>query len=191
MKKKIIVLLLVVALIPSAIFANDILQLGLNVGYKPTLSQMMEGGELDDYFKWEYFTFAPELKLNLFFIDFDASAYFNFGNNAILIDTQLASDLYFKLSVVKLALGVGINMPFLYSGDTWTMNGHLLENAGDAFAESKLVYRAGVTVNLAILSVGLNAAVPCKGTFSASNAGDIFNPMWESTRVSAVVLFGF
>ncbi len=184
MKKKIIVLLLVVALIPSAIFANDILQLGLNVGYKPTLSQMMEGGELDDYFKWEYFTFAPELKLNLFFIDFDASAYFNFGNNAILIDTQLASDLYFKLSVVKLALGVGINMPFLYSGDTWTMNGHPLDEAGAAFMNANLAYRAGLGLDFGKFNMMVNYSVPTKGTFSNPD----FAPRWDGGQFSLGLL---
>ena len=65
-----------------------------------------------------------------------------------------------------------------------------LDNAGDAFAQSKLVYRAGATFNLSFLSIGLNVLLPGKASFS-QGGWDVMNPMWESTRVSAVALFNF
>lgn len=198
MKKRVAVILLVICILPATLAAaTPFFQFGPLVSYNKTVV------ELDDESAWKdinNFSFGADVRLNpIKWLSIDIPATIGFGSKgsfsiALLPTINANIPIYITDSIgLDIALGVGTQFDFQYVGEAkeWTMNGHLLENAGDAFAESKLVYRAGVTVNLAILSVGLNAAVPCKGTFSASNAGDIFNPMLESTRVSAVVLFGF
>lgn len=187
MKKKIIIALLIVALLPSAIFASsDILQLGLNVGYKPTFSQI-SGGEVGDevwdYFEWEYFTFAPEVKLNLFFIDLDALAFFNFAEGRTLIDTQLAADLYLKLAFVKLSAGAGVSLPFLYDSRGWTINDVPVD--GDAFLNANLNYRLGVGFDFGRFNLMTNYIVPTKGTFKNPD----FAPNLESGSFSLGLLF--
>ena len=183
MKKKLIVMLLVVAMLPAMIFASsDILQFGLNVGYKPTLADLTSSDastDVKDYFKMEYFTFAPELKLNLFFIDLDTTAYFNFSDTEVLIDTHVGADLYFKLfNTLKLSGGVGINMPFKYvKGDAWYINELPLTGAGfvDTLQNSNLAYRAGVGFDFGRFNMMVNYSVPTKGTFKSPD----FKPEWD------------
>ena len=164
MKKKLIVMLLIVAMLPAMLFASsDILQLGLNVGYKPTLDTLINNTEADwkDYFKMEYFSFAPELKLNLFFIDLDTTAYFNFAEEGILIDTQIGADLYAKLfGVMKLSAGAGINMPFYYdkTNSEWRIGAAKLDGTSfvDSIKNSYLAYRAGVGFDFGRLNMMVN-----------------------------------
>ena len=194
MKKKIIVMLLVVAMVPAMIFASsDILQLGLNIGYRPTLETLMDNPASDwkDYFNKDFFSFAPELKLNLFFIDLDATAQFAFMDTGTLINTELASDLYFKLfGFLRLSAGAGINIPLFYNkaDSSWYINTTVpLSGTGflDAMKNSYLVYRAGLGFDMGRFNMMVNYSVPTTGTFNAPD----FKPNWNGGQFSLGLLF--
>ena len=193
MKKKLIVMLLVVAMLPAMVFASsDLLQVGLNIGYRPTLDTLINDPATDwkDYFQQDFFSFAPELKLNLFFIDLDATASFAFMDQGTLIDTTLAADLYGKLfGVVRLSAGAGISMPFFYnkSDSTWYINQDVPVSGTsflDTVKNSYLVYRAGVGFDFGRFNMMVNYSVPTTGTFNNPD----FTPKWDGGQFSVGLL---
>ena len=193
MKKKLIVMLLVVAMLPAMLFASsDIMQIGLNIGYRPTLDTLMNNPESDwkDYFNMDYFSFAPELKLNLFFIDLDATAQFAFMDEGTLINTEVAADLYAKLfGVVRLSAGAGLAMPFFYNkaNGTWYID-ETVPMDGQSFLDtvknSRLNYRAGVGFDFGRFNMMINYSVPTSGTFMNPD----FKPDWYNGQFSLGLL---
>ena len=197
MKKRVAVILLVICILPATLAAaTPFFQFGPLVSYNKTVV------ELDDENAWKdinNFSFGADVRLNpIKWLSIDIPATIGFGSNgsfsiALLPTINANIPIYITDSIgLDIALGVGTQFDFQYVGDRndWTMNGLPMDNAGDAFAQSKLAYRAGATFNLAFLSIGINAILPCRTSFS-EGGWDVINPMWESTRVSAVALFNF
>ena len=192
MKKKIIAVLLALMLIPAAAFATPLFQVGPLVAYNRSAIELGESTEgLTDI---NNFSFGADVRLNIAnYFSLDVPATIGFGSKGAFTAAAIPT-VNFNipiLGLVDIALGVGTQFDFQHIDGDWTMNGLPFDSASEAFEQSKLVYRAGVTVNLSILSIGLNATVPCTDPFTSDDIGGIFTPVWESTRVSAVVLFNF
>ena len=192
MKKKIIAVLLALMLIPAAAFATPLFQVGPLVAYNRSAIELGESTEgLTDI---NNFSFGADVRLNIAnYFSLDVPATIGFGSEGAFTAAAIPT-VNFNipiLGLVDIALGVGTQFDFQHINDEWTMNGLPFDSASEAFEQSKLVYRAGVTVNLSFLSIGLNATVPCTDPFTSDDIGGIFPPVWESTRVSAVVLFNF
>ena len=194
MKKRLVIVLIALMLIPATLSAAPFLQIGPLASYNRTVVDIEELGEADGW-KIDNFSFGADIRVNpLKYLSVDIPVTLGFGSHGG-ISIALIPTVNVNIPITglfDLAIGVGPQFDFQYVGDRndWTMNGLPMDNAGDAFAQSKLAYRAGATFNLAFLSIGINAILPCRTSFS-EGGWDVINPMWESTRVSAVVLFNF
>ncbi len=192
MKKRLVIVLITLMLIPATLSAAPFFQIGPLASYNRTVVDIEELGEADGW-KIDNFSFGADIRLTpLRHLSIDVPVTIGFGKDSFSFALIPTLNLNIPIAnIVDIAIGAGPQLDFQYAGgaiDEWTMNGLPMDNAGDAFAQSKLAYRLGVTINLAFLSVGLNATLPCQASFS-SGSWDMLNPMWESTRVSAVVLF--
>ena len=190
MKRRIAIIMIALALIPATLSAAPFFQIGPLASYNRTIVDIEELGEADGW-KIDNFSFGADIRLTpLKYMSIDVPVTIGFGKNSFSFAVIPTLNLNIPIAnIVDIAIGAGPQLDFQYAGgaiDEWTMNGLSID--GGAFAQSKLAYRLGVTVNLAFLSIGLNATLPCQASFS-SGSWDMLNPMWESTRVSAVVLF--
>ena len=188
MKKKIIAVLLALVLIPAAAFATPLFQVGPLVAYNRSAIELGESTEgLTDI---NNFSFGADIRLNIAnYFSLDVPATIGFGSEGAFTAAAIPT-VNFNIPILGL-VDIALGVDFQHIDDEWTMNGLPFDSASEAFEQSKLVYRAGVTVNLSFLSIGLNATVPCTDPFTSDDIGGIFTPVWESTRVSAVVLFNF
>lgn len=191
MKKRVVALLAALVFFASIVTAAPLLQLGPLVSYNKTVVEFDDGEEWGDI---NNFSFGADIRINpLKHMSIDIPATIGFGNGgAFSIAAIPTINANFPIGgIADIAIGAGTQFDFQYTGKDgdWTMNGLSLDDAGDAFSNSKLVYRLGVTFNLAFLSIGANAILPGSAGFGEGDIGGIFNPMWESTRVSVVALF--
>ena len=191
MNKRIIAILLAMTIIPVSLMAAPFLQVGPLVSYNHTV---VEFENEEDWGDINNFSFGADVRINpLKHLSIDIPATLGFGTGgAVSIAAIPTLNVNIPIGgLVDIAIGAGTQFDFQYTGKggEWTMNGLQMEDAGDAFQHSKLVYRAGVTLNLSFLSVGINALVPGHAGFGDGDLGGVFNPMWESTRFSVVALF--
>ena len=146
----------------------------------------------DDWGNINNFSFGADLRINpVKNLSLDIPVTIGFGKDAFSLAAIPTINANIPIAeIVDIAVGVGTQLDFTKAGDTWTLNGLPMDEAGGALAGSKLVYRAGLTVNLGILplGIGINAVVPGSSGFGEGDIGGIFIPMWESTRISIVAL---
>ncbi len=192
MRRKAIAVLLVLVLVSTALSAAPFFQIGPLASYNKTVVEID-----DDKESWgiNNFSFGADVRLTPFkYFSIDIPATLGFGSQGSFSIAAIPTlNINIPLgNIVDIAVGAGTQFDFQYAGGEskdWTMNGLPLENAADAFQHSKLVYRLGVTFNLAFLSIGANAVLPGSAGFGDGDIGGIFTPMWESTRFSLVALF--
>lgn len=198
MKKRIAIVLLVLAIIPATLAASTpIFQLGPYVAYNKTFVDVKDEGV--DVLNLHNLSFGADIRINpgkWFSIDIPATLGFGVGGGekgfsiGVIPTLNLNIPVYITDGIgLDIAVGAGTQFEFVNADKQWTMNGFPFSNAGEAFSGMNLVYRAGVTLNLAFIGISVNAVVPCEGPFSSDDIGDIFTPGWESTRFSAAVLF--
>lgn len=190
MKKKVILVLMLALLAPAFIFA-DIMQLGVNVGYGLTYDQLFnpEGEEPDyeepDYFAAENFSFAPELRLNVLFLQLDVVPALSFGEDYFMADTQATLGIQFKiLDVVRLGAGAGISIPISQTGGEWKIGGVPFSEAVDALGNARMLYKASLGIPLSIVELTANWIIPAGGSFNVGN----FVPDIEASTFSVGVL---
>ena len=200
MKKRIAIVLLVLAIIPATLAASTpIFQLGPYVAYNKTFVDVKDDGI--DVLNLHNLSFGADIRINpgkWFSIDIPATLGFGVGSGekgfsiGVIPTLNLNIPVYITDGIgLDIAIGAGTQFEFVNADKQWTMNGFPFSNAGEAFSGMNLVYRAGVTLNLTFIGISVNAVVPCEGPFSSDDIGDIFTPGWESTRFSAAVLFNF
>ncbi len=192
MRRRFVVVLIALILIPAGLAAAPFFQLGPLVSYNRTVVEMEN---TDDMWGINNFSFGADVRINpLKYLSIDIPATLGFGSKgSVSIAAIPTVNVNIPIGgILDIAVGAGTQFDFQYAGGDskiWTMNGLPMESAGDAFQHSKLVYRLGLTVNLGFLSVGANALLPGQAGFGDGDIGGIFNPMWESTRFSVVALF--
>ena len=193
MRRKAIAVLLVLVLVSTALSAAPFFQIGPLASYNKTVVEID-----DDKESWgiNNFSFGADVRLTPFkYFSIDIPATLGFGTGgAVSIAAIPTLNVNIPIGgLVDIAIGAGTQFDFQYTGKggEWTMNGLQMEDAGDAFQHSKLAYRLGLTFNLSFLSIGANAILPGSSGFGDGDFWGIFNPMWESTRVSVVALFNF
>ena len=198
MNKRIIAILLAMAIIPVSLMAAPFLQVGPLVSYNHTV---VEFENEEDWGDINNFSFGADVRINpLKHLSIDIPATLGFGVGSgekgfsigVIPTLNLNIPVYITDGIgLDIAIGAGTQFEFVNTDKQWTMNGFPFSNAGEAFSGMNLVYRAGVTLNLTFIGISVNAVVPCEGPFSSDDIGDIFTPGWESTRFSAAVLFNF
>lgn len=186
MKKKVILVLMLALLAPAFIFA-DIMQLGVNVGYGLNYDQLFnqEEGEEPDYFAAENFSFAPELRLNVLFLQLDVVPALSFGEDYFMADTQATLGIQFKiLDVVRLGAGAGISIPISQKDGVWAIGGESFSEAVDALGNARMLYKASLGIPLSIVELTANWIIPAGGSFNEGN----FEPDIEASTFSVGVL---
>ena len=185
-KKKVILVLMLALLAPAFIFA-DIMQLGVNVGYGLNYDQLFnqEEGEEPDYFAAENFSFAPELRLNVLFLQLDVVPALSFGEDYFMADTQATLGIQFKiLDVVRLGAGAGISIPISQKDGVWAIGGVPFSEAVDALGNAEMIYKASLGIPLSIVELTANWIIPAGGSFNEGN----FEPDIKESTFSVGVL---
>ena len=171
MKKKVILVLMLALLAPAFIFA-DIMQLGVNVGYGLNYDQLFN-------------QFAPELRLNVLFLQLDVVPALSFGEDYFMADTQATLGIQFKiLDVVRLGAGAGISIPISQTGGEWSIGGVPFSEAVDALGNARMLYKASLGIPLSIVELTANWIIPAGGSFNEGN----FVPDIEASTFSVGVL---
>ena len=193
MNKRIIAILLAMAIIPVSLMAAPFLQVGPLVSYNHTV---VEFENEEDWGDINNFSFGADVRINpLKHLSIDIPATLGFGSQGSFSIAAIPTlNINIPLgNIVDIAVGAGTQLDFQRIGQdgSWSMNGLPFSDFGDAIASSKLVYRAAVTINLGPLGIGAVVTLPGEAGFNSDDIGGIFTPMWESTRISAVALFNF
>ena len=185
MKKKVILVLMLALLAPAFIFA-DIMQLGVNVGYGLNYDQLFnQEGEEPDYFAAENFSFAPELRLNVLFLQLDVVPALSFGEDYFMADTQATLGIQFKiLGAVRLGAGAGISIPISQKDGVWAIGGVPFSEAVDALGNAEMIYKASLGIPLSIVELTANWIIPAGGSFNEGN----FEPDIKESTFSVGVL---
>lgn len=191
--KKLCTVLLVLGLVLSSIFANNILQVGPSFTWNKPVVQFDELPEDMKDFDINNLMFGADVRLNMGFFQLATQAGIGgaFGDaSAVSFNTNATANLRFAPAFFEIFIGAGVNMDFMYFKDAkqWTLNGQTFDNAGDAFARSSLIYRAGLGLNMGFLGLNVQAIIPTQGTFKENFS---MMPLWENTKVTASVLFNF
>lgn len=188
--KKLCTVLLIFAVVISSVFANNVLQLGPSFTWNKPVVEIPESVE---NFDMNNLLFGADVRLNLGFFQLATQAGIGgaFGDaDAVSFNTNATANLRFAASFFEIFIGTGVNMDFMYwkDADQWTLNGLTFDNAGEAFASSNLIYRAGLGLNFGFLGLNFQAIVPTEGTFRKDFS---MMPLWENTKITASVLFNF
>ncbi len=182
MKKKLIVFCVLLVIVPAVMFA-DILQLGVNVGYKNNYATIEDEGV---QFKWDNFVFGPDIRLNLLFLGLDVSMDLGFPADAVVLNTKAIGTLYMKLfDFARISLGAGIGMPFMVQKGQWSVNGQSMENFGDVLKDSNLIYRVGLGFIIDPVEIVANWDIPSEGSIRDKE----FIPSVKASTFSVGVLF--
>lgn len=185
MKKKFcIILLALIALfaIPSQLFATPLIQVGAVADF----GSFSDTSKKDGFF--DGLGLGLDARFNLFnWVSFDLPLVFS-KTDAFTVSTMPSVNLNIPaLSFLDISLGAGTYLAISNHEDRWYMNGISFDNAGEAFRNAGIFYRAAVTFNLAWFGVGLNLIVPAEGTFNNFSAV----PDFDQTRLTASMLFNF
>ena len=180
MKK--ISILVALVLLPAMLMAAPIFQIGGLVSYNKAAVDI--SGE--DFKDIDNFSFGADIRLNpVKFLSLDIPATIGFGDDLFTAGVLPSLNVNVPLgSFLDIAVGMGIQMDFQKRGDDWYYNDFKLSDFSEAFPYSKLLYRAGVTFNLGLLSIGATVAVPTEGNFKEFD----LKPIFDEARASAVVL---
>lgn len=179
-KHVILVLLFVSAMLP--VYA-DFIQLGGKISYAPDFTET--GSHTFDDFSFSSFRFAPEVKLNLFFLTADASLDMGFSDGSTLFNVNTSAGLTFRiLSLVRLSMNVGLSMPFVLDADSWMIGGLPVSDA-DILSSSSLFYKAGAGITLSSFEMMLSLSVPSEGTIGERS----FLPVFSRSAISLSLLW--
>lgn len=196
MTKKVAVLFLVLTIVLSGAFAKNTIQIGPSVTWNRPASEFDGVDFTQEFTNVNNFTFGADVRLNLGYFQLATQAGIGglMGGDAkaLTFNTNATANLKFDISILELFFGAGANMDIARWKDngTWTVNNGTFDDFADALSRSNLIYRAGLGLNLGFLGLNLQAIVPTKGTFQ-DEVKDIFTPVFESTKVTASVLFNF
>ena len=139
---------MICALFSMSLFSAPLLQIGANASYNAPIADDAFSDGLKEI---ENYTFGVEARVNLFdWVSFAVPATFGgFGGEGILVSTLPSVNLNIPAAeFLDIALGLGMRMDFLHSGDSWYINGTSMDDAGNALMEARLAYRAALTFNL-------------------------------------------
>ncbi len=191
MRKKIVLVVLISFVFIASSFAS-LLQIGPSFTY----NKPMVDSSFEDFkeFNSSNISFGGDFRLNILKFQLAAKAGIGFlvggDTNALTLNTNLTLNARFTLSIFEILLGLGTNMDFMYVGEskTWFLNGLDFDNFSDALGKSQLIYRAGLGFNFGKVGLGFEAIIPTNGTFTEDFT---LLPDWDSTKISASVLFSF
>ncbi len=191
MKKKILALMIVIALAISSAFAAPLIQLGPSVSYEKQVwdgeNVVLPGEELS----FADFGVGADLRVNLGLMQLAAFADCGmpFGDEieAITMSGGVSLNTVISLAFLDVFAGAGAHVEVVHDleSKSWVFNGNKFESFGDFMKTCSLFYRGGATINIGMLGVSVFADVPTSGTFSSDFS---FKPIFEGTKVSASLL---
>ena len=188
MRKKLIVLVLLIALVPFSLCA-DFLELGMNLGYSKGYSAM--GGN-SEFWDWRNISYGPDLKINIFFLRLDFYSQIAPLADGIVFDNNIGLDLYFKVEdFIRISAGVGISMPIVQKNGEWYIGYYgSSHQAFTGFKElvenSHLTYRIGLGFIINdTMEIDLKYSVPATGSFREDN----YVPSWENSALTLGLSF--
>ncbi|MFA6706689.1 MAG: hypothetical protein WC129_00450 [Sphaerochaetaceae bacterium] len=203
MKKRLLVLFLILALIPAAVFA-DFFDFGIGA-----TAQFIGNFDLTDTedFDWSLlgdvknYGFGADIRTRVMFVELDVTGLYNqrqynstdYHEISGLITGGLSLDL---LGLVRIGLGMGPRVNVWINQDdgsvmVYNQNGVLDASTdfADAFMNAPMTYRATADVKLGNLLVGLNYIVDSSGfTFENPDTTKLA-PNFDAGRIGASATF--
>lgn len=186
--KKVVTVFLLVLIIPFSLMAGDVVQLGVNFGFKPNVSEIA-GSEVRNLVDLDNIVFAPEAKLNFSVFSLDAVTKLSFGDN-FRADVQGTAGLRFKvLDRLVLGAGIGGEFSFVQHEGGWLVNNQSMDNFKQALKATKMAYKFMIGADLGAVEIIGAYDVPTEGTLQTFIKGNGLSPEFKKGTVSLGVLF--
>jgi hypothetical protein len=200
MKKKVLIVLMIVALIPSMLFAKTF---GFNIG-GTVMYNVNAGSVLDDknaFGNINNYNFGADLRLKL--LVFNITAMGTYAGQAQIaghdgyheVSTMLTAGLAFDLfDFLRIGVGMGPRVSLYSNGSDWKfydLNHSSMSdgNFGDAIKNAPMSYRATVDFLIGPVSLGMSYIVD--STYNFADAGNVGNlkPDFNAGKLGASVMF--
>lgn len=195
MNKKIMSLMLVLAIAVSGAFAAPLLQFGPTLFYNNQVWDS-ENSEiiLPEGFAdiKENIGLGADLRINLGMLQLaafaDCGMPFGKDLSVLTVSGGVSVNTVLSIAFLDAFVGAGAHVDSAYSFDSkeWAFNGGEFTNVGELFKSSSLFYRGGASINIGLFGVSVFADIPTSGTFGSSIN---LKPLFEQTKVSASLLF--
>lgn len=196
MKKKIVVALLLLAMIPCMAFAS-VFQFGPTFSYN--LPVDLEAEEAVDFENFDFsdFTVGADLRFNILpFLQLQSEARGGFDKELKLkqMDAYVAANLRFNMLIADLTVGGGLRSQITIEEGVWAFDGQPFSDFNTFLNGTSLYYRAGFNINLGRISLATEGILPTNLTVAGMSEEknqsvlDALTPDLQQTKVSVGLL---
>lgn len=184
--KKFLVIVLVLALIPAAIFAKGFsFGLGATASTGATISSVLEGEQVDT----SLFNYGAYANIKLFMLSANATLFpvFNQGSDVVHFAGDLAANVAVDIAILRVQAGLSVN----YFGATDFNNWEFAFETEDIL-DAPLNLRAEVDVLLGDLNIGIWGILPTAATLrDFTKVVDGIEDKWQDASLGLAVGFCF
>lgn len=186
MKKTIVVL--IIALITSSLFANIALSIGSNIDLNTSIASYKDGINIGEI------TYSPEIRVKLGALELTTKNKMTSLSNTLLFSTEVGTSLVADLNVLRIGVGL-VSCPI-----TWGWMGDEFitpfintpsEKFIEEFASSTINYRANLDILLGHLLIGVDYSVPTQCTFNQKKDIKLYPESWEDGKLTLSLLYSF
>ncbi|MCF0236982.1 MAG: hypothetical protein HUK24_00150 [Sphaerochaetaceae bacterium] len=172
--KRVIVLLLVLTVAATSVFASGLLNVGVCAAYSKNVGEVMGAGEtLFDDFQMSDLHFGANARAKFLFAEADGKAYFGkTSEDKFEIAGTVEGNLVLSLIIVQLKAGVGVD--YRYTSDSF---GFGSDGSIADFMQAPLHMNLGLTVDLQAFDVGVYAQLPSSVNLANFNFVDLITPL--------------
>lgn len=191
--KKVLTILVLVALIPACLFASNFLGLtvGATAAYQKALGSVAEEGVDVKGIKIEDFKFGADVDLKVLILDVNAKGFVaKSANDETLLNGIVSANLALDILIVRVKAGLG----YQYSYNTVTKDFKFGRNASafDAFKDAYFDIYTGVDVKLGPVVVGAYATLPTGVSIENGKWAEIISTIqenWKDAQIGVSVGF--
>lgn len=187
--KKVLTILVLVALIPACLFASNFF--GLTVGATAAYQKAVTEGVDVKSLKMEDFKFGADVDLKVLILDVNAKGFVaKSASDETLLNGIVSANLALDILFVRVKAGLG----YQYSYNTVTKDFEFGRNASafDSFKDAYFDIYTGVDVKLGPVVVGAYATLPTGVSIEKNNWADIISTIqenWDSANIGVSVGF--
>lgn len=186
MIKKIGLLLLVLLMAGSMAWAA-ILQVGPAIQYVPPINDASSS----DFGKIGNYRFGGDIRLNVWLLQLDATALYNFKDDYHLITSTTTANVRFDFMFVDLGIGMGPQMNFgTKDWDDFIVNGKTSGSFSDVIGDSLWTYRLFADVSLGPLTLGAFYLIPSSASMNDFQFKNL-RPEFDDGQLGITLLLNF
>lgn len=200
MKKKLIAVMLILAVATAGAFASVIsLSVGATAQYQLKAAEAWDAGVNGEWGKFtdlSQWSFGGEARVKILFLEATINGLYNKTDDT---NTDYAHEVSFLTSgglTINIAgflrLGVGLGPRFsLKISDTgdYVIQGGGATGFVDSLKNSPMSYRASADFTLGPVMIGVNYTVDTAFTFAVADFADLAKPNWDSGKIGVSLLY--